>query len=88
MTIERGGTGAETSADACKNLGAMRNAGGTFTGTVYFAMAPRTMFRLPVMLILSRSASKKTFQHAVFTMRCGATTPSTCLAVRARSPAT
>lgn len=37
MTIERGGTGAETSADACKNLGAMRNAGGTFTGTVYFA---------------------------------------------------
>ena len=37
LPIERGGTGSGTAADACKNLGAMRNAGGTFTGTVYFA---------------------------------------------------
>ena len=37
LPIERGGTGSGTSADACKNLGAMRNVGGTFTGTVYFA---------------------------------------------------
>ena len=37
LPIERGGTNAGTAADACKNLGAMRNAGGTFTGTVYFA---------------------------------------------------
>lgn len=37
LPIERGGTGAGTSADACRALGAMRNTGGTFTGTVYFA---------------------------------------------------
>ena len=37
MPIERGGTGAGTAADACRALGAMRNTGGTFTGTVYFA---------------------------------------------------
>ena len=37
LPIERGGTGSGTAADACKNLGAMRNVGGTFTGTVYFA---------------------------------------------------
>ena len=37
LSVERGGTGAGTAADACKNLGAMRNAGGTFEGTVYFA---------------------------------------------------
>lgn len=37
LPIERGGTGSGTAADACKNLGAMRNAGGTFTGTVHFA---------------------------------------------------
>ena len=37
LPIERGGTGAGTAADACRALGAMRNTGGTFTGTVYFA---------------------------------------------------
>ena len=37
LPVERGGTGADSAADACLNLGAMRNAGGTFTGTVYFA---------------------------------------------------
>lgn len=37
LPIERGGTGAGTSADACRALDAMRNTGGTFTGTVYFA---------------------------------------------------
>lgn len=37
LPIERGGTSAGTAADACRALGAMRNTGGTFTGTVYFA---------------------------------------------------
>lgn len=37
LPVERGGTGAGTAVDACNNLGAMRNAGGTFEGTVYFA---------------------------------------------------
>lgn len=37
LPISRGGTGADTALDACKSLGAMRTAGGTFTGIVYFA---------------------------------------------------
>lgn len=37
LSISRGGTGADTALDACKSLGAMRTAGGTFTGIVYFA---------------------------------------------------
>lgn len=37
LPIARGGTGADTALDACKALGAMRTAGGTFTGIVYFA---------------------------------------------------
>ena len=37
LPVERGGTGAGSAVDACQNLGAMRNAGGTFSGTVYFA---------------------------------------------------
>lgn len=37
LPIERGGTGAGSAVDACRNLDAMRNSGGTFTGTVYFA---------------------------------------------------
>lgn len=37
LPIARGGTGADTALDACKSLGAMRTAGGTFTGIVYFA---------------------------------------------------
>ena len=36
LPIERGGTGAGTSADACRALGAMRNTGGTFTGNGLF----------------------------------------------------
>lgn len=36
LPIARGGTGASTADAACDSLGAMRKAGGTFTGTVYF----------------------------------------------------
>lgn len=54
LPIERGGTGAGTSADACRALGAMRNTGGTFTGTVYFAMVRRTTSALREMRILGR----------------------------------
>ena len=36
LPVERGGTGGNTAAAACDSLGAMRSAGGTFTGTVYF----------------------------------------------------
>lgn len=37
LPIIRGGTAATTADDACKNLGAMKVSGGTFTGDVYFA---------------------------------------------------
>lgn len=37
LPISKGGTEADTAAGALKNLGAMATAGGTFTGTVYFA---------------------------------------------------
>lgn len=37
LSIVRGGTAASTADEACENLGAMKVAGGTFTGDVYFA---------------------------------------------------
>lgn len=37
LPISRGGTGSTNAYDACTSLGAMRTAGGTFAGTVYFA---------------------------------------------------
>lgn len=36
LPVARGGTGGSTGDDACKSLGAMRTAGGTFTGPIYF----------------------------------------------------
>ena len=36
IPVANGGTGANNAASACSNLGAMRTAGGTFSGTVYF----------------------------------------------------
>lgn len=37
LPVSRGGTGSDTALGACQALGAMRTAGGTFTGIVYFA---------------------------------------------------
>lgn len=37
LPVARGGTGADTALGACQALGAMRTAGGTFSGIVYFA---------------------------------------------------
>lgn len=37
LPVARGGTGSTYGAGACSNIGAMRTAGGTFTGPVYFA---------------------------------------------------
>lgn len=82
LPIERGGTGSGTAADACKNLGAMRNVGGTFTGTVYLQMERRTTLHLLAMLMLNRLESRRTLPHAVSMMLCITTTLSSCPAVK------